>query len=110
MALAIGDRCRRAARSTERVLRDRGLARAWQHPNPFATTTEATTIGLYPKQLLRTPKPLCVRDPLTLAKQMKITSALFKLDDSDGTLRQNLPEEVDHGAFAATSGTSLGRM
>jgi hypothetical protein len=47
---------------------------------------------------------------LTHTQETKITSALLKLDDSDRTLRQNLPEEVDHGAFAATSGTSLGRM
>jgi hypothetical protein len=106
MAFAIGDQCRRAARSTERGLRDCGLARAWQRPKPFATTTEATTIRLYPKQLLRALKPFCVHDPLAPPKQTKTTSALFKLDDSYGTLCENLPEEVDHGACAATSVTT----
>src|SRR5258708_18479920 len=87
-------------------MRDRGLARACQRPKPFATTTEAATIRLYPKQLLRALKPFCVRDPLTLTKQTKITSALLKLDDRYGALRQNLPEEVNHGACAATSVTT----
>jgi hypothetical protein len=72
----------------------------------LAATTEATTIRLYPKQLLRAPERLCVCDPLTLTKKAKVMSALLKLDDGYWALRQNLPEEVDHGAVAATSGTA----
>jgi hypothetical protein len=110
MAFRIDDRGRRVSRSIERGLGDRGLVRAWQHPNPFTTTTEATTFRSHSERFLGTSEHLCVCNPLTPTKEMELASALFELDDSYRAIGQYLAEESVHRPLAASSVPTAGSV